>query len=59
MENRRNISGYRYRARQQRRDILVASALTFAALTLLGLTLVGDRSPRPHPVASTEAITHK
>ena len=59
MENRRNISGYRYRARQQRRDILVASALTFAALALLSLTLMGDRSPRPHPVASTETISPK
>ncbi len=57
MENRRYISGYRFRARQQRRDILVASALTFAALALLGLTFVGDRSARLQPVASTEAVS--
>jgi hypothetical protein len=59
MENRRHNSGFRFRARQQRRDILVASALTFAALALLGLTFVGDRSPRPQPVASTETASHK
>jgi hypothetical protein len=59
MENRRYISGYRFRARQQRRDILVASALTFAALALLGLTFMGDRSPKPQPVASTESIVQK
>jgi hypothetical protein len=59
MENRRHISGFRFRARQQRRDIFVASALTFAALALLGLTFIGDRSPRPQPVASTESIGQK
>jgi hypothetical protein len=59
MENRRHFSGYRFRVRQQRRDIFVASALTFAALALLGLAFVGDRSHRPQPVASTEAVTHK
>lgn len=59
MENRRHISGFRFRARQQRRDIFVASALTFAALALLGLTFVGDRASKPQPVASTEAIVHK
>jgi hypothetical protein len=58
MENRRDIS-YRFRARQQRRDIFVASALTFAALALLVVALVGNQSPQPQPVASTQAVTHK
>ena len=58
MENRWYIS-YRFRARQQRRDILVASALTVAALALLGVALVGNQSSRPQPVASTQAVTHK
>lgn len=59
MEKRRHISGFRFRARQQRRDIIVASALTFAALALLGLTFVGDRLPRPQPVASTDAAINQ
>ncbi len=58
MENRRYLS-YRFRARQQRRDIFVASALTVAALALLGVALVGNQSAGPQPVASTQAVTHK
>jgi hypothetical protein len=59
MMSRWQDNGYGSRVRQRSRDIAVASALTVAALTLLGLAFVGERSrPPQHGTMSTE-VAHK
>lgn len=45
--------------RQWPRDVFVASALTLAALVLLGLTFIGDRGQGPQPVASSSDFANK
>jgi hypothetical protein len=45
--------------RQWPRDVFVATALTLAALVLLGLAFVGDRSPNGQPVASSTDVARK
>jgi len=55
----REQGGQGRQRRQWPRDVFVASALTLAALLLLGLSLVGDRAQVPQPVASSTDVVHK
>jgi len=55
----RQPGAYGRQRRQWPRDVFVASALTLAALVLLGLALVGDRSPGQQPVASSTDVARK
>jgi len=45
--------------RQRSRDIAVASALTVAALTLLGLAFLGERPRLQQSTTSNAEIAHK
>ena len=55
----RQTDGTGRQKRQWPRDVFVASALTLAALVLLGLTFVSDRGQHPKPVASSTEVVNK
>lgn len=53
------VGGLSRQKRQWPRDVFVASALTLAALVLLGLSFVGNRAQAPQPVASSTDVVKK
>lgn len=55
----KGMGGYGRRARRWSRDIFAAVALTLAAMALLGITFIGQRSSVPKPVASTADLTRE
>jgi hypothetical protein len=59
IRDNRQSGGPSWPRRQWPRDVFVASALTLAALVLLGLAFVGDRGQRPQPVASSTEVVNK